>query len=132
NLYQEYKLPVETDKGMYNLVIIFSPEDLNKLLQESSDYRLLATGSLLLVSILGSLFLILQFTRPVGKLVEAAKRVAAGEFDICLPVTRKDELGHLMAVFNEMVVGLRERRELETRLYRAEQSAIVGRLASGI
>jgi signal transduction histidine kinase len=130
--YQIIKFPVETDKGNVNIVIIFSPEYLTKLLQVSSDYRLLATGSVLFISILVSLVLILQFTRPVGKLVEAAKRVASGNFDVCLPVTRRDELGHLMMVFNEMVEGLRERRELEARLYRAEQSAIVGRLASGI
>ena len=100
--YQMYKFPVETNTGKVNLIIIFSPEDLNEQLKTSSEYRLLATGGVLFVSILISLILILEFTRPVGTLVEAAKRVAAGEFDVRLSTKRRDELGHLMAVFNEL------------------------------
>jgi signal transduction histidine kinase len=139
NPYKIYTFPLQTrstsdmssDNQLTYILIIFS-DDLTEELRTSSFNRLVATASVLLFSIIVSLILILQFTRPVGQLVEAAQGVAAGNFDVRIEVKRRDELGHLSEVFNEMVKGLRERRELEARLYRAEQSAIVGRLASGI
>ncbi|MBL8150655.1 MAG: HAMP domain-containing protein [Blastocatellia bacterium] len=127
-----YVFDVQTSTGPLDLIIVFSAENLPKLLHESSINRLLTTGSVLFLSVFISLLLILGFTRPVTTLVEAAKRIASGDFDVQLSTKRRDEIGKLIMVFNEMVVGLRERRELEERLHRAEQSAIVGRLASGI
>jgi signal transduction histidine kinase len=41
-------------------------------------------------------------------------------------------LGALTETFNEMLAGLRSKEELEEQLQRAERSAVVGRLASGI
>lgn len=127
-----YAFDVQTNRGPVDLVIVLSTEELPQLLQSSSQKRVFITSGVLLLSILVSLILVLGFTRPVSKLVEAAKQVAAGNFDVDIPTRRRDEIGRLISVFNEMVVGLRERRDLEARLHRAEQSAIIGRLASGI
>ncbi|MFY9223409.1 MAG: ATP-binding protein [Blastocatellia bacterium] len=141
--YKVYTFPIETQvPTSYELmdepsiqktyiIIIFS-DDLSGQLRATSTIRLLGTGSVLTLSVAISLFLIFGFIKPLADLVMAARRVAEGDFDINLTVMRQDELGQLMKVFNEMVKGLRERRELEARLHRAEQSAIVGRLASGI
>jgi signal transduction histidine kinase len=139
--YKVYTFPIETQvpesyidqpaiQKTY-IIIIFS-DDLSEQLRATSTIRLLGTGSVLTLSVAISLFLIFSFIKPLADLVTAARRVAEGDFDINLTVMRQDELGQLMKVFNEMVKGLRERRELEARLHRAEQSAIVGRLASGI
>jgi signal transduction histidine kinase len=139
--YKVYTFPLATvseadmtkiDEQKTSYIIIIFSDDMGKELRESSLNRLIATGGVLLLAVMLSLWLILQFTRPVGVLVQAAQQVAKGNFGIDLPVARRDELGQLMAVFNEMVRGLKEREALEARLYRAEQSAIVGRLASGI
>lgn len=48
------------------------------------------------------------------------------------PVESKDEIGELAKSFNEMVEKLRERENLEKRLYEAEHLSKVGQLASGI
>lgn len=132
NKHNLYAFDVQTNKGPVDLVIVLSTEELPQLLQSSSQKRIFITSGVLLLSILVSLILILGFTRPLSKLVEAAKQVASGNFDVEIPTRRRDEIGRLISVFNEMVVGLRERRDLEARLHKAEQSAIVGRLASGI
>ncbi len=132
NQAQIFKFPVLTDTGIVYLVIVFSAESLTELLQISSYYRLLVTSLVLIIAILISLRLISGFTHPVDVLVEAAQKVAEGNFEISLPVKRRDELGRLITVFNEMVRGLRERKQLEEQLRRAEQSAVVGRLASSI
>jgi signal transduction histidine kinase len=59
--------------------------------------------------------------------------VAVGDFNFHVPsATRRDEMGALAAVFNEMIARLGGMRDLETRLNLAERSAVVGRLASAI
>jgi signal transduction histidine kinase len=66
-------------------------------------------------------------------LSDAARRVAAGDFDFRVhAASRRDEIGALAARFNEMIGGLGRTRELEAQLHQAEQSAVVGRLASAI
>ncbi|MBI4852319.1 MAG: HAMP domain-containing protein [Acidobacteria bacterium] len=139
--YKVYTFPIETQARsnttnppakQYTYIIIIFSDDLTEQLKHTSFGRLLGTGGVLVVSLIASLFLIFGFIKPLAELVKAARRVAEGDFEINLPVRRQDELGQLIKVFNEMVKGLRERRELELRLHRAEQSAIVGRLASGI
>ncbi len=67
----------------------------------------------LIMAVVLSFALSSAVTRPVQELVGAAKRVAAGELDGSLKVTRKDELGELATAFNEMVSGLRRQRELK-------------------
>ena len=49
-----------------------------------------------------------------------------------MPVKRRDEMGLLARNFNEMLSGLRGKRELEEKLQRAERSALTGRIAAGI
>lgn len=139
--YKVYTFPIETEPrdditGLpvkeYTYIIIVFSDDLSEQLKRTSFGRLIGTGGVLVLSLIASLLLIFGFIQPLGDLVNAARRVAEGDFEINLSITRQDELGQLVKVFNEMVKGLRERRELELRLHRAEQSAIVGRLAAGI
>jgi signal transduction histidine kinase len=77
--------------------------------------------------------LVWRFTRPITDLSNAARRVAAGDFDFRVPAAdRSDEMGQLASRFNEMISRLGHTRELEAKLNQAEQSAVVGRLASAI
>ncbi len=73
-----------------------------------------------------------RFTQPVTDLSRAAQRVAAGELDFSVPVGGAQEISTLSKTFNDMLTGLRRNRDLEDQLQRAERSAVVGRLASGI
>jgi signal transduction histidine kinase len=77
--------------------------------------------------------LVWRFTRPIKDLSNAARRVAAGDFDFRVPAAdRPDEMGQLASRFNEMIARLGHMRELEALLHQTEQSAVVGRLASAI
>jgi signal transduction histidine kinase len=59
--------------------------------------------------------------------------VAAGDFSFRVPgADRRDEVGRLAATFNEMITQLGRMRELESQVKQAEQSAVIGRLASAI
>jgi nitrogen fixation/metabolism regulation signal transduction histidine kinase len=87
----------------------------------------------LLVATLITSILVWRFTRPIADLSDAARRVALGNLDFRVPGSeRRDEMGQLSSRFNEMIGGLGRARELEAQLYQAQQSAVVGRLASAI
>lgn len=50
--------------------------------------------------------------RPVMRLDRGMREIAKGDFQVRLPVTSDDEMGHAAARFNEMVEGLSERAYL--------------------
>ncbi|HEU4558777.1 MAG TPA: adenylate/guanylate cyclase domain-containing protein [Longimicrobium sp.] len=62
-------------------------------------------GALVLAGLL-SLLLARGFARPVRALVAATERVAAGDYDVRVEATSRDELGTLAGAFNEMTHGL--------------------------
>jgi class 3 adenylate cyclase len=51
------------------------------------------------------------FTRPIGRLLAATKRIAAGDLDVQVDVNSKDELGELGRSFNEMSRSLKEKEQ---------------------
>jgi class 3 adenylate cyclase len=78
--------------------------------QKQRRVTLIAAFLTLLAIILGlvfSLFVSAGVTRPVRRLLEGAKAVAAGDLGGKVPITSKDEIGHLTTAFNQMVEQLR-------------------------
>ena len=73
-----------------------------------------------------------RITRPIMELGQAAGKVTDGNLEFNVPVSGPKEMRALSQTFNEMLSGLRSKRNLEELLQRAERSAVVGRLASGI
>jgi adenylate cyclase len=53
------------------------------------------------------------FAEPVRELQRAAQRVGEGRLDTRVALLRADEFGPLIAQFNQMVQGLRERKRLQ-------------------
>ncbi len=68
---------------------------------------LVLTGLFAVVGLLAYL-LGLMLVRPLDRLTQGAERVAAGDFDVALPVVTGGELGYLTTVFNDMVAKLRK------------------------
>jgi signal transduction histidine kinase len=124
--------PVRTSEGERTIIVVVSLGRLAQVAREAARDRLLATlfTGLLLVALIA--FVSRAFTRPVTKLAAAAQRVKAGDLDFHVHSAQQNEVGALVRTFDEMVAGLRRNRELEEQLQRAERSAVVGRLASGI
>ncbi|MCI0660522.1 MAG: ATP-binding protein [Acidobacteria bacterium] len=130
-----YPVEVETDPGVTEtryVVIVVSPHRLTELVATGTRERLYYLLIIGLILILLTALASWRFTRPIGQLVDAARRVSSGDFDFNIPVKRRDEVGALARTFNEMLAGLRNNRELEERLQRTERSALTGRVASGI
>jgi signal transduction histidine kinase len=122
----------ETDRAKRTVIIVVSMKRFSRVIEDAARDRLIALLSLgLLMVVLIALFS-QRFTRPILNLARAAQRVTAGKLDFDVPVAGPEEVSTLSATFNEMLAGLRRNRDLEEQLQRAERSAVVGRLASGI
>jgi hypothetical protein len=107
-------------------------DDFAELAQVNFLKRLAGTVLIFAVGIGGAVILAWTYTKPISQVVAVARRVAQGKLDERLPVNRRDEIGELNRSFNEMVERLKERAELEARLYQAERLSAIAHLASGI
>lgn len=131
------KFAIETQRqdgstAQRNILIIISMNRLQKVRQAGDRARLLflvILGGIVIATIAN---FSRNFTRPILDLEQAAQRVTKGNLDSDVPVSGPKEVSTLSATFNEMLTGLRRNRDLEEQLQRAERSAVVGRLASGI
>jgi signal transduction histidine kinase len=126
-----HAIPVETNQGRF-YVLVALKTDKGEVFQKATR-PLFYTLLILLFSTATTFFLVWRFTRPIANLSDAARRVAEGDLSYRLrDAKRTDEIGQFAAQFNEMTAELEKTRHLETQLRQAEQSAVVGRLASAI
>ncbi|MGH8171694.1 MAG: putative bifunctional diguanylate cyclase/phosphodiesterase, partial [Rhodanobacteraceae bacterium] len=65
----------------------------------------------LLLSAFGAWLLARGVTHPVRELVAAARRIGRGDYQASVAVSRKDEIGELAHVFNNMQRGISEREQ---------------------
>ena len=112
--------------------VAFTLEDLAQVNRATLIKRVTVTLLIFALGIAASLYLARKYTHPLKGVVEAAKRVAAGDLTKTIEVEGADEIAELTHSFNEMVEKLRQHRELEERLREAERLSAVGKLASGI
>ena len=138
-----YSIPFTSAKGLYWIVIVTKQDNIIDKIdvasrtladksRELSNLRLLATGGLLVMALGIAVVIGWRFTQPIQEMASAARRVAAGNLDFRVDVNRRDEVGQLATTFNEMIDGLRSKRDLEERLNQAERSAAIGRLTQSV
>jgi signal transduction histidine kinase len=128
-----FAIPLQTTNSMNYIVVVLGSSPVGEGTLREAAQPLLPTLAVLLVATAGAVFLVWRFTRPVLELSRATQRVAAGDFSFRVPgADRRDEVGRLAATFNEMITQLGRMRDLESQVKQAEQSAVIGRLASAI
>ena len=74
----------------------------------------LTTAVLVFVICVAALLVAQVFVRPVRRLQAGAQEISAGNYDITIPVTSRDEIGDLTVAFNEMSRNLEIKEELLT------------------
>ena len=81
--------------------------------QRSAQYRSFFRVMLVLIGVVGALSLLVShlILRPLGRVSDAARRMAGGELGQRVPVTSGDELGRLSADFNVMAAQLERQME---------------------
>ncbi len=62
-----------------------------------------AVGVLIIISVFGAFLFSRSLTRPMGQLIQASRRVAAGDFSARVKVRSADEWRDLAATFNETI-----------------------------
>jgi signal transduction histidine kinase len=131
---ESHVVSLETDAGRWYVFVVLAPQNqAGGIWNRQAARPLVYMLAVLLVATLITAVLVWRFTRPIRDLSEAARRVAAGNLDFRVSGSdRRDEMGQLSSRFNEMIAGLGRTRELESQLNQAQQSAVVGRLASAI
>ena len=141
--FKTYSIPFTSDRGLYWIVIVTNKQSITNKIDDASktlatrsrglaNVRLIATAGLLLMALAIAVVIGWRFTQPIQEMARAARRVAAGNLDFRVDVNRRDEVGQLAATFNEMIDGLRSKRELEEKLNHAERSAAIGRLTQSV
>ena len=86
--------------------------DLNRSGMLDQRALLFLSGVGLLSGLLASLFTARSIADPVESVTSALRQVAAGRFDVQVPVYDGSEVGQLQSGLNSMVSGLRERERL--------------------
>lgn len=70
-----------------------------------------------------------SLTRPLGRLADQARRIAAGDLGAPSGVRTSDEIGLLASTLDRMVASL---RDAQAQVVQAERMATLGRVAAGL
>lgn len=126
-------IPVVAGNKHYGYIhLTINTEDFSAFLRLRIVKRIIAAAFVFAAGILATVFLAGKYTRPIEDVVEAAKKVAGGDLNQELKTERKDEIGELTESFNFMLNKLREERDLEERLRKAEHLAGIGQFSRSI
>src|SRR5512139_535464 len=126
-------IPVVAGEKHYGYIhLTINTEDFSSFMRKRLLQRIVAASVVFGVGIVFIVYLAKRYTRPIEKVVEAARMVAGGNLDQELITERKDEIGELTHSFNFMVRKLKEERELEERLRKAEHLAGIGQFSTSI
>jgi class 3 adenylate cyclase len=74
----------------------------------------LTTAALVFVICVAAMLIARLFVTPVRRLQTCAQEISAGNYDITIPVTTRDEIGDLTVAFNEMTRNLQIKEQLLT------------------
>ncbi len=97
-------VPVERNgkvAGILRVSLFLS--EINSLLNNLKIKMLQIAAIIIMVSLGIAAFLSKGLSKPIGELVHASRRVAAGDFDVSVLFKKKDELKELADSFNHMV-----------------------------
>ena len=98
--------------GNMFVITCVSEDDVYESLNRTTYRIILLIVAVLLLSILFIRLFSRTLTKPIDGLVEATKKIAAGDYDIQLDSHSKDEIAYLSDNFMEMTNGLAERNRL--------------------
>ncbi|MFM7205894.1 MAG: adenylate/guanylate cyclase domain-containing protein [Planctomycetaceae bacterium] len=103
--------PIEVDSLRWALLAEMDEEEADEPIRAFGSTVLRVASGLAVASTLLALACSYLLTQPLRTLAKAAQRLGAGDTDVRVPVTSRDEFGQLGEVFNEMSASIKEQRE---------------------
>jgi len=95
------------------LYLGFSQKTMDQALINARNQTLLISAVMVVIGIAGAAGLATVLSRPVLRLAEGTRAIAAGNFQVSLPVASRDEIGVLTDSFNQMAKSLREKEMIK-------------------
>ena len=96
-----------------SLYLGFSRKPIDQAVATARNSTIVISAAMVILGVLGAVGLATVLSHPVMRLVEGTRAVAAGNFQINLPVTSRDEIGALTESFNLMAKNLREKEMIK-------------------
>jgi adenylate cyclase len=110
----DFAVPLVFSKiAVGSLYLGFSRKPIDLAVAAARNSTIVISAVMVVLGVLGALGLATVLSGPVMRLVEGTQAVAAGNFQITLPVTSRDEIGALTASFNQMAKNLREKEMIK-------------------
>jgi adenylate cyclase len=110
----DFAVPLEFSKVRVGALYLgFSDRSIRQTIARARGQTMWITGVMIVGGILGAIGLAIVLTRPLLKLAQGTKTIAAGNFDVVLPVASSDEIGDLTESFNEMAKNLKEKEKIK-------------------
>lgn len=100
----------------YTVIVSTNLERVSQAVEVMRSQLVVISVILLVVSIVGALLFARWFTKPITALSKAARKVAAGEYDVAVPTESQDELGVLTRDFNYMTGEVAKSSQLQREL----------------
>ena len=95
------------------LYLGFSERSIDVALIRARNQALYITVLMIAAGIAGAVGLATLLSRPIFRLVEGTRAIAAGNFNVSLRVPSRDEIGTLTESFNQMARSLREKEMIK-------------------
>ena len=126
------KVRNRTGKEIGTAIMVVSLEPENRAFLESRDsiLKLCALLGLGTATVL-VLFIHLSVVRPISRLVTAARSIQAGDSEVAVDVSSRDEVGVLARAFNEMSAAVRD-RETKLEMARGAVEELLDNMRQGI
>ena len=112
--------------------VVFSMQEIDNMLMQSKKDAFLISLFLFLIFYLLAIIFSKRIVRPVHDLIDATREVAEGNLDVTIKNTPKNEIGLLTDSFFEMAKSIKEKRELEEKVFSMEKIVSLGRLSGGV
>jgi adenylate cyclase len=106
----------------------FSRKPIEQALVRARNQALLASAVMVVIGLAGAVGLATLLSRPIHRLVDGTRAIAAGDYGVSLAVPSGDELGVLTESFNRMAKSLRDKHMIE----RAFSSYVAREVADAI
>jgi adenylate cyclase len=106
----------------------FTQKSIAQALRRARNHTIAISAVMVAAGLVGALALANVLVRPILRLDEATRAVAAGDFNVSIEVTSRDEIGALTEAFNLMARNLREKEMIKRAFARYVAREVVEEL----